>query len=61
MTMKEFKKYLDNLIALKENYILKNRRLLITTYYGKVSKMNEYERQMLILNEYKDIRKVIDL
>lgn len=61
MTMKEFKKYLDNLIALKEDFILKNRKQLMTTYYGKLAKMTEYERLTLILKEYKDIREVIDL
>lgn len=60
MTMKEFKTYLDNLITMKENFILENKKLLMNTYYGKLSTINEYLRQMLILNEYKDLRKVIN-
>ena len=61
--MKEFKRYLDKVIALKEKYILTYRKTLISTFIGAPigEPISEYERQMIILKEYKDLRKVIDL
>ena len=56
MTMKEFKKYLDNLIEQKENEL----KELTDDNYNCRHSLSYQTHLRILIKEYKDIRKVIN-